>query len=126
MELSNNHMWRQKPLWGMWGTKPPSWMNCAEDAAGWASYGFQMYYALLNCGYCMRPSAGTANGVHPVPLGHSRVYVKIDGAFTYERWLEGLRAGRSFVTNGPALFLTVNGPGPRCASKDYGQRANRS
>ena len=36
MELSNNHMWRQQPLWGLCGTKPPAWMNCTDDAAGWA------------------------------------------------------------------------------------------
>jgi hypothetical protein len=28
-------------------------------------------------------------------------------AVRYRRWLSGLAAGRSFITNGPALFLTV-------------------
>ncbi len=117
MELSNNHMWRLKPFWGQFGEPPAEWMQAADDAAGWAEYGFQTYYALLNGGFVLAPSAGTANGVHPVPLGHSRVYVHLDGPFSYEKWLEGLRAGRSFVTNGPALFMSVDGmpPGDRRA-----------
>lgn len=51
----------------------------------------------------MKPTAGTASGVHPVPLGFGRVYVKVEGDFSYETWLEGLLAGRSFVTTGPML-----------------------
>jgi hypothetical protein len=115
MELSNNHMWRLKPNWGLWGEKPPAWMNCSDDAAGWASYGFQAYYAMLNSGFFLRPSAGTANGVHPVPLGHSRVYVHLPDGFSYDKWVEGLLAGRSFVTNGPMLFVTIDDlqPGQR-------------
>ena len=73
------------------------------------SYGFQNYYALLNCGFNLRPSAGNASGVHPVPLGFGRVYVKVDGRFTYEKFLAGLDAGRSFVTTGPMLMADMDG-----------------
>jgi hypothetical protein len=43
------------------------------------------------------------------------VYVHIDGPFTYEKWLAGWRAGRSFATNGPILLMTADGlePGAR-------------
>jgi hypothetical protein len=75
-------------------------------------YGWKNYYALLNCGFRLRPSAGTASGVHPVPLGFSRVYVHCPGPFRYEAWLDGLNRGRSFVTNGPMLFARVNGELP--------------
>ena len=39
----------------------------------------------------------------------------MEGAFSYPAWLEGLRAGRTFITNGPALWLDVSGrpPGAR-------------
>jgi hypothetical protein len=60
-------------------------MNCPETAAGWVDYTLQTWYALLNSGFVLAPSAGTANGVHPVPLGYDRVYVKIDGPFSYEK-----------------------------------------
>ena len=45
---------------------------------GWIEFGFQNYYALLDCGFRIRPTAGTASGVHPVPLGFGRVYVHLD------------------------------------------------
>ncbi len=70
-------------------------------------YTFQNYYALLDCGYRLRPTAGTANGVHPVPLGYGRVYVHLPGGFSYEGWLKGLNEGRSFVTTGPMLLTEI-------------------
>jgi hypothetical protein len=35
--------------------------------------------------------------------------VKIDGPLSYPKWIESLRKGRSFVTNGPMLEFTGNG-----------------
>jgi len=113
--LSNCHMWRGKPQYLDWGVKSPAWMHCDATPAGWAEYTFQAYYALLNSGFNVQPSAGTAKGVHPVPLGYSRVYVQLDGPFSYEKWKAGLLKGRSFVTNGPMLLLSADGmmPGDR-------------
>ncbi len=126
-ELSNNHMWRIHPRFITWGEPAPEFMEIAPDPKGWAMYGFKMYYALLNCGFRLKPSAGTASGVHPVPLGYSRVYAKIDGKFTFEKWMESLAKGRSFVTNGPMLFLTVNGsePGAELRFPSDGKRKAR-
>ncbi len=111
-ELSNNHMWRIHPRFITWGERAPDFMEITPDPKGWALYGFKMYYTLLNCGFKLKPSAGTASGVHPVPLGHSRVYAKVDGKFTFRKWMDSLAQGRSFVTTGPMLFLTVNGSEP--------------
>ena len=36
-----------------------------------------------------------------------RVFVKVEGTLTVESWLRELRAGRSFITNGPLLFLNA-------------------
>src|SRR5262249_53709260 len=44
--------------------------------------------------------------------GGDRVYVHLDGPLTYKGWIDGLKAGRSFVTNGPMLTLTVSGKEP--------------
>jgi len=38
--------------------------------------------------------------------------VNTNEAFTYDNWLRGLQAGNTFITNGPALFLTVDGRAP--------------
>ena len=66
----------------------------------------------MNCGFPLRPSAGSGNGVHPVPLGFSRVYVHLDGAFSFDEWMRGLAAGRSFVTTGPLLQAKAAGAWP--------------
>ena len=48
----------------------------------------------------------------PNPVGYNRVYVQIEEDFTWKRWWDGLRAGRSFVTNGPLLRCRANGELP--------------
>jgi hypothetical protein len=116
-ELANNHMWRTEFAFSQFGQAPPEYMEIETDAKGftelgWIEYGFQNYYTLLNCGFGLRPTAGTASGVHPVPLGFGRVYVKLTDGFDYDAWVLRLSEGRSFVTTGPMLFVTVNGFDP--------------
>src|SRR5204863_4272779 len=72
----------------------------------------EIYYHALNCGLRIAPSAGSASGVLPNPVGYNRAYVHLEGEPSYEKWMEGLRAGRSFVTNGPLLRVTANGELP--------------
>jgi len=110
-ELANNHQWETEFAFRDFGSPAPDYMGIEKDATGmtergWIDYGFQNYYALLNCGLRMRPTAGCASGVHPVPLGFGRVYVHLDGPFSYDAWMKGLNEGRSFVTTGPMLFVT--------------------
>jgi hypothetical protein len=115
-ELANNHHWRTDYSIKNWAVPAPSWMGLSgpgtDTERDWTLYGFQTYYALLNCGFVLRPAAGTANGVHPVPLGFSRVYVRLDEPFSFDAWMRGLAAGRSFVTTGPMLIATVEGRWP--------------
>ncbi len=113
-DLTNNHMWRTG--WGVagWGIPSADYMHIERDAegwteAGWIDYGFQNYYALLDCGFNLRPTGGTGTGYHPVPFGWGRVYAHITGKFSYEKWLKALNDGDSFVTNGPLLTTTVEG-----------------
>src|SRR5262249_59924136 len=49
--------------------------------------------------------------------GGDRVYVHVDGPLSYRGWIDGLKAGRSFVTNGPMLTFTANGMGPGAVLK---------
>jgi len=111
-ELANNHLWETEFAYRGFGVPPPDYMGVEKDAEGmtergWLDYGFQNYYALLNCGLRMRPTAGCASGVHPVPLGFGRVYVHLDGPFGYDAWMKGLNEGRSFVTTGPMLMASL-------------------
>jgi hypothetical protein len=39
----------------------------------------------------------------------NRVYVKLVGGLTRDRYLAGLKAGRTFATNGPLVELTIDG-----------------
>lgn len=73
----------------------------------------ELWYRLLNCGLRLAACAGTDALLDRStdPLGGSRVYVKVDGPLNMQSWLDGLRRGRSFVTNGPMLQLSVNGHG---------------
>jgi hypothetical protein len=50
--------------------------------------------------------------VLPNPVGYNRVYVKVEGDLTWGKWWQGLRAGRSFVSNGPLLRVKANGRWP--------------
>ncbi len=69
---------------------------------------YERYYQFLNCGFRLPISTGTDWWIYD----HNRVFVRIEGAFRYESWLKGLRAGRTFITNGPLLEFSVNGRGP--------------
>jgi hypothetical protein len=116
-ELSNNHVWRTAFGFHSFGDAAPEYMKIERTDKGftewgWIDYGFKNYYALLNCGFRLRPTAGTASGVHPVPLGFGRVYVHQPNGFDYDGWVRGLRDGNSFVTTGPMLIVRLNDKPP--------------
>ena len=68
-----------------------------------------MYYHYLNCGFRVAASAGSDKmGLNP-PIGSARTYVKTRGPLSYESWVEGIRAGRTFISTGPLLEFSVNG-----------------
>lgn len=68
------------------------------------------YYRLLDCGFQLPLTNGSD---HPARIvGCARSYVQIDGPFDYEKWIDGIRRGRTFTTSGPLLFLTVDDHGP--------------
>ncbi|MBS0263502.1 MAG: CehA/McbA family metallohydrolase [Planctomycetes bacterium] len=83
-----------------------SYNSDEEQSAG-------LWYKLLNCGIRLSACVGTDALLDRStdPLGGSRVYVKTTGPLTLSNWLEGLRNGRTLVTNGPIPGLTVQGQG---------------
>ena len=89
----------------------------------------ELWYRLLNCGLKLSACVGTDALLDRStdPLGGERVYVNPDGPLTMQGWLDGLKSGRSFVTNGPIPTLEVNGKGPgeTCELAGAGQRARR-
>jgi len=49
----------------------------------WTLYTFQNYYAAAELRLPPASHRGTANGVHPVPLGFGRVYVQLPGGLQF-------------------------------------------
>jgi hypothetical protein len=69
---------------------------------------YERYYGLLNCGFRLPASTGTDWWIYD----HNRVFVQVEGDFTYDSWIAGIRAGRTFISNGPLIEFTVNGKPP--------------
>ncbi len=71
---------------------------------------YDIWYQLLNLGIPMAPTAGTDFPCGPwsVP-GRERFYTRVEGKLTRQSWLEGVRRGRTFVTNGPLLEFEIDG-----------------
>jgi hypothetical protein len=67
-----------------------------------------MYYRFLNTGSRLPATAGTDKMLNVQVVGSVRTYANVEGPLTYERWLAALAAGKTFVTTGPVLKLTVN------------------
>jgi hypothetical protein len=69
---------------------------------------YERYYRFLNCGFRLPASTGTDWWIYD----HNRVFVQVEGEFTYDSWIAGIRAGRTFISNGPLIEFTVNGKPP--------------
>src|SRR5439155_25117458 len=72
-----------------------------------------IWYRLLNAGFRLPAGAGTdamANfaSLHG-PVGMNRVFVRSGTPLDYRRWLAALKAGRTFVSNGPLLSFSLDG-----------------
>ncbi len=78
----------------------------------------KVWYGLLNCGFRLAAAGGTDAMANYAslrgPVGLNRVYVMTQpGASSLaerrDRWLAGLKAGKSMATNGPILYFTLAG-----------------
>jgi hypothetical protein len=74
---------------------------------------YDVWYDILNLGIRMTPTAGT--DYYPFATlmlpGRERFFTRVEGPFTYQSWMEGVRRGRTFATNGPVLEFRINGKG---------------
>ena len=80
-----------------------------ERKSPWVS---SVWFDFLNLGYKLAPMAGTDYMNIGVQPGTVRTYVKLEEGYSVQSWFDALKAGRSFVTSGPMLEMTVNGKGP--------------
>lgn len=72
------------------------------------------WYRFLDLGYRLPIVAGTDKMSAEIPVGAVRTYTHLpaDAALTFDAWAEAVRAGRTFVTSGPILELTIDGHEP--------------
>ena len=74
----------------------------------------EVWYRLLNCGFRLPTAAGTDAMENYAslrgPLGTNRVYVSVPkGPLAIAPWLEGIKQGHTFATNGPLIGFSLNG-----------------
>ena len=73
-----------------------------------------VWYRLLNCGFHLPTGAGTDAMANYAslrgPVGLNRVYANVPaGALNIGVWLNALKHGQTFATNGPLLGFTLGG-----------------
>src|SRR5881398_120268 len=71
-----------------------------------------IWYQTLNVGFRTRVSGETDFPcITDTRVGQGRVYAKVDGELTYAKWLEAVRGGRSYVSDGRSHLMDfrVNG-----------------
>jgi hypothetical protein len=86
-------------------------------ATGSYSHRLEEWYSLLNAGLKV-PIVGSSGKIDSsIALGELRTYSQLmDGEdLTYGKWIEAVRSGRTFVTNGPLLLFSVSGNVPGSA-----------
>ena len=79
---------------------------------GFYNVWYQIWYDILNTGFRITPIAGSdyswGQREKNYP-GRERFYTHVEGRFTFDAWMESLRQGRTFVTNGPMVTFSVAG-----------------
>ena len=78
----------------------------------------EVWYRLLNCGFHLPAAAGTDAMANYAslrgPVGLNRVYVNVpvrqpNSSLKIAPWLDALKKGKTFATNGPLLGFALNG-----------------
>jgi hypothetical protein len=72
------------------------------------------WYRLLASGQHLPLVGASGKDRNTVALGSERAYARLEPGeeFGYGAWIEAVRAGRTYVTNGPLLTMKVDGQGP--------------
>jgi hypothetical protein len=81
---------------------------------GFASLGVSEYYRYLNCGFRLAAVGGTDKMFPTRAVGALLTCARLERGepFSFAAWGRAVRAGRTFATTGPLLFLTVEGRDP--------------
>ena len=104
-----------------WAAGPANDGLAIDGPRGWISFievlqfefpYYEPWYDMLDLGLRVAPTAGTDFPCGPWSIpGRERFYAQLEGDLSVESWLDAIRGGRTFVTNGPLLDLYVDGVG---------------
>ncbi len=75
----------------------------------------RVWHRALNCGFRVTASGGedSITGLHRTPaIGAARMYAYLGDRLAWDRWVDAVRDGRTFVTNGPLVQLALDGELP--------------
>jgi TolB protein len=88
------------------------------EAMGFSDHRFtaEVWYRLLNCGFRLPTGAGSDTMANYAslrgPVGLTRVYARVPkGSPKLADWMDSLKRGRTFATNGPLLGFALGGKG---------------
>lgn len=71
-----------------------------------------IWHRILNCGFKVPAVAGedSISNLHRTPLvGVNRTYASLGPKLDWDVWIDAIRKGHTFVTNGPLLEFTADG-----------------
>lgn len=77
-----------------------------------------IWYHTLNCGYRTRISGETDFPcIYGERVGLGRSYVQLDGLLDFDRWCEGIRQGRNYVSDGKSHLMNFKANGQAVGEK---------
>ncbi len=72
---------------------------------------YSVWYEILDAGFRLVPTGGSDYPCGFLLPGAERFFTQVVGELTLASWLDGVRAGRTFATNGPLLRFRVEDKG---------------
>jgi hypothetical protein len=89
---------QQHPAWNTRGKWTPPAMSPLT-----------LWYALLNTGFNLPGLGSTDKMWNSQVVGSVRSYVKVDGELSYQKWVDGIKAGRTFISSNAMIDFSVDG-----------------
>jgi len=84
-----------------------------------ANWELNIWYHTLNCGYRARISGETDFPcIYGERVGLGRSYVHLDGKLDFNQWVEGIKTGRCYVTDGLSHLMDFSVNGVEMGTKD--------
>ena len=80
------------------------------SGAGWAAY--DVWHQVLNNGFKLPAVGGedAISGLHNTAImGQMRAYAYMPDGLTWDNWIQAIRQGALFVTNGPLVTMKIDG-----------------